>query len=93
MGQGATPVHFCEYALGSTSESRGWYYKSRYVLGEEVAGHRMRVLAEIIRLLLTMIPQQRQRSPGEETTSCEAHCTGQPSASASLREQVPLPGP
>jgi four helix bundle protein len=90
-GTGRDRAHFYEYALGSARESRDWYYKSRHVLGEEVADHRMRLLAEIIRLLLTMIPQQRQRSLCEPNTSYEAPCTGQPSAPASLLEQVPLP--
>jgi hypothetical protein len=40
-------------------ESRGWYYKGRYILGENVIHHRLQLLSEIIRLLLTMVPQQR----------------------------------
>lgn len=52
---------FYQYALGSTRESRDWYYKARFTLGNETFEHRARVLTEIIRLLLTMIPQQRGR--------------------------------
>jgi len=48
-----------EYGLGSARESRGWYYNGRHVLGEQVAEHRIRLLTQIIRLLLTMIPDQR----------------------------------
>ncbi len=49
-----------EYALGSARESRDWYYKARYVLGESITPHRTALLTEIIRLLITMISQQRR---------------------------------
>ena len=58
-GTGKDRVRFYEYALGSAREARDWYYKGRHVLGERVLNHRCELLAEIIRLLLTMIPQQR----------------------------------
>jgi four helix bundle protein len=57
---GKDRARFYEYALGSARESRDWYYKARHVLGERVAQHRSSFLTEIIRLLITMIPQQRQ---------------------------------
>jgi four helix bundle protein len=57
---------FYQYALGSARESRDWYYKSRHVLGEEVFHRRANVLVEILRLLLTMIPQQRGHTLREE---------------------------
>ena len=46
-------------ALGSTRESRDWYYKGRHVLGETIVNHRIQLLSQVIRLLLTMVPQQR----------------------------------
>ena len=52
-------ARFYEYALGSARESRGWYYKGRHVIGEEVAEHRMEFTTQIIRLLIKMIPDQR----------------------------------
>ena len=58
---GRDRARFYEYALGSARESRDWYYKSRHALGSEVADHRMSLLTETIRLLLTMVPQQRHR--------------------------------
>ena len=61
-GGGRDRARFYEYALGSARESRDWYFKSRHVLGEAVAGHRLQLLTEVIRLLLTMVPQQRERS-------------------------------
>jgi four helix bundle protein len=61
-GIGKDRARFYEYALGSARESRDWYYKGRRVLGEEVVQHRLALLEEVIRLLLTMIPQQRGRT-------------------------------
>jgi four helix bundle protein len=58
-GTGKDRVRFYEYALGSAREARDWYYKGRHVLGDNVTEHRCGLLAEIIRLLLTMIPEQR----------------------------------
>jgi four helix bundle protein len=58
-GTGKDRARFYEYALGSTRESRDWYYKGRHVLGEEITNNRMNLLAQIIRLVLTMVPQQR----------------------------------
>ncbi len=57
---GKDRARFYEYALGSARESRDWYYKARYVLGESVTQHRSGLLTEGIRLLITMVPQQRQ---------------------------------
>jgi four helix bundle protein len=73
-GTGKDRARFYEYALGSARESRDWYYKSRHVLTEEVATHRIRLLTQIIRLLLTMVPQQRghvlrENSPEYRTNS------------------------
>ena len=58
-GTGRDRARFYEYALGSARESRGWYYKGRHVLREEVTTHRIQFLTQIIRLLLTMVPDQR----------------------------------
>lgn len=52
-------ARFYEYALGSARESRGWFYKARHVLGENVANHRMEFITQIIRLLIKMVPDQR----------------------------------
>jgi four helix bundle protein len=73
-GTGKDRARFYEYALGSARESRDWYYKGRHILGDDVVAHRIGLVTEIIRLLLTMIPQQRGRSlrepkPAYETTS------------------------
>jgi len=51
---------FYAYALGSTRESRDWYFKARHVLGDRVADHRMELTTSIIRLLLVMLRKERQ---------------------------------
>lgn len=68
-GTGKDRARFYEYSLGSARESRDWYYKGRHVLSDVIVAHRYRVLAQIIRLLLTMIPDQRGRTLREETES------------------------
>ena len=64
-GSAKDRVRFYEYALGSARESRDWYYKARHVLVESVVTHRMDLQVEIIRLLLTMIPDERGYTVGE----------------------------
>jgi len=58
-GTGKDRARFYEYALGSARESRDWYYKGRHVLGQEITYNRMNLLTQIIRLVLTMVSQQR----------------------------------
>ena len=67
---GKDRARFYEYALGSGRESRDWYYKGRHVLREEVTSHRLclRLLTQVIRLLLTMVPQQRGHGVREDST-------------------------
>ena len=67
-GSSKDRARFYEYALGSARESRDWYWKARHILGDTVTAHRIDLLTEIIRLLLTMIPQQRGRTLREEET-------------------------
>jgi four helix bundle protein len=58
-GTGKDRARFYEYVLGSAQESRDWYFKSRHIIGESVTEHRLQLLTEVIRLLLTMVSQQR----------------------------------
>jgi four helix bundle protein len=58
---GPDRARFFEYALGSTRESREWYYKARHVLGDEIFRHRLEVLTRIIQLLIKTIPDQRRK--------------------------------
>ncbi|MCB8922895.1 MAG: four helix bundle protein [Ardenticatenaceae bacterium] len=75
-------ARFYEYALGSARESRDWYYKARYLLSQDVTDHRLDYLTKVIRLLLTMVPQQRGHTLKETTPIYEI---------APLLENVPLP--
>lgn len=56
---GKDQARFYEYALGSARESRGWYYDARHVLSDKVASHRMKLMTQIIRQLMTIIPNER----------------------------------
>jgi four helix bundle protein len=60
-GTGKDRARFYEYALGSARESRDWYYKARHILGETTTAHRLDLLAQIIRILLVIVPNQRGR--------------------------------
>jgi four helix bundle protein len=62
---------YYEYSLGSARESRDWYFKARYLLGEENTRQRIVLTTEIIRLLLTMIPNQRAYTIREGTIDYE----------------------
>jgi four helix bundle protein len=53
-GTGANRAHLYEYALGSARESKEWYYRGRFIISEKVSFHRMSLLEEIIRLILTL---------------------------------------
>lgn len=85
-------ARFYEYALGSARESRDWYYKGRHILGEIVAVHRIGFLTQIVRLLLTMIPDQRgaflHEEPGRYVFSAEVEI---PDRMSVLLANVPMP--
>jgi four helix bundle protein len=48
-----------EFSLGSSRESIVWYRLARPVLGDELVAHRQDQLQHVVRLLSTMIPDQR----------------------------------
>lgn len=68
---GKDRARFYEYALGSARESRGWYYQGRHVLSDAVSTHRAQLLTEIIRLLLTIVPNTRTHNLAEERATYE----------------------
>ncbi len=86
-GSAKDRARFYEYALGSARESRDWYFKGRYVLGECVTEHRLKLLTQIVRLLLTMIPQQRYRTLRDEETIYDVI----PENLENLLNDIPLP--
>ncbi|NBB72585.1 MAG: four helix bundle protein [Bacteroidetes bacterium] len=71
-GTGQDRARVYEYALGSARESRDWYDKARFVLGKDITDHRLSLMTHIIRLLLTMVPQQRGQSIREPTETYTA---------------------
>lgn len=79
---GKDQARYYEYALGSARESRNWYYLGRHALPECVVAHRMEVLTDIIRLLLTIIPTERGYNLSEEPA---------PYASLTLLDAIPMP--
>src|ERR1051326_734881 len=53
-GTGKDRARFYEYALGSARESRSWYWNGRHILAQAAIEHRLSLLTQITRLLLTM---------------------------------------
>jgi four helix bundle protein len=81
---GKDQARFYEYALGSTREARGWYYQGRHILSDAVAAHRMQLLTQIARLLLTIIPAERGFKLKDEPASYET-------LPADLLDDPPMP--
>jgi four helix bundle protein len=75
-------ARFYEYSLGSARESRDWYFKARHILGMPVVDHRIDLLTNIIRLLITMVPDQRHKGLKEADIDYES--------SFELPEDVPF---
>jgi four helix bundle protein len=63
---GKDQARFYEYSLGSAREARTWYYQARHVLTGTVSDHRLKLMTQIIRLLLTIIPAERGAMLAEE---------------------------
>jgi len=57
---GKDRARFFEFALGSVRESINWYQAARPVLGD-VVRTRLNTLEELRRLLLAIIPRERER--------------------------------
>ncbi|MCL4787766.1 MAG: four helix bundle protein [Verrucomicrobia bacterium] len=93
-GSGKDRARFYEYALGSARESRGWYFNGRHVPGLEVAGHRTNLLTQIIRLLLTVVTDQRGDFLREESPAHQSHTPKTETETndlPALLQNVPLP--
>jgi four helix bundle protein len=92
-GTGKDRARFYEYSLGSARESRDWYFKARHILGQTVVEHRLQLLAEIIRLLLTMISQQRGRTLREENVSYEIESNIDETTMNEILQNIPFSDP
>jgi len=82
---GRDRVRLYEYSLGSAREGRHWYLQAQPILGEAVVRHRVSLLTQVIRLLLTMIPAQSQITVRETDVTCEVNL-------GHLLANVPLSG-
>ena len=94
-GTGRDRARFYEYGLGSAREARGWYFKGRHVLGQQVASHRIQLLTHVIKLLLTMVPHQRGQTMHEQPPSYRIRLDSDawlsPNAATGLLEDIPMP--
>jgi four helix bundle protein len=82
-------ARFYEYALGSAREARNWYFQGRHVLGEPVSSRRLKLLTQIIRHLLNIIPAQRAQALAEEPLPYRTDLSGSMLDEALV--EVPLP--
>jgi four helix bundle protein len=57
---------FLRYSLGSTRETRGWYYRGRKLLAPEVIKHRYDLLSQITALIVVAVNQQKRYRPPRE---------------------------
>ena len=88
---GKDRARFYEYALGSAREARGWYYEGRHILSNEVLVHRLRFLTEVTRLLLTMVPHNRDLVLRDEVAEYRTQFPNADQASVPLlAEAVPF---
>ena len=85
---GKDQARYYEYALGSAREARNWYYHGRHILTDLVAQHRLQLLTQIIRLLLTIIPSERGYKLHEEAADYK---TEHETIPADLLTNVPMP--
>jgi four helix bundle protein len=84
--KGLDRARFFEYSLGSARESRDWYYKSRYVLSEEIIKHRLSLTTKIVAMLTPMIRHQRDHSIREEQADYDIS-----GDNFDINTEVPLP--
>ncbi|HVV71667.1 MAG TPA: hypothetical protein VHI52_09240 [Verrucomicrobiae bacterium] len=88
LGSGRDLAGLYGYALGSARESRGWYCKTRHILGPAVTRHRIAFLTAIIKLRLTTISDRRGDVLGEG--SVEYQASFDPEPAIELLKEVPI---
>jgi len=66
-GFGRDYARFLTYSIGSAREARGWYYRARTLLREEVLKHRIGLLTTITKLAISVNQAQRKTIREEAT--------------------------
>jgi len=59
---GRERARFYEFSLGSARETRDAYFHARQLLGPKVSEHRLGLTTQVIKLLLKMVPEQREQN-------------------------------
>jgi four helix bundle protein len=60
-GYGKQRNWFWTVSIGSARETKGWYWRARKLLSEEVLEHRLALADEVIALLVHELQRQRAR--------------------------------
>jgi four helix bundle protein len=81
-------ARFYEYSLGSSRESRNWYFEGRHILTEAISNHRIQLPTQIIRHLLRIIPAERGYGISEDSVP---YIADNEMNLEELLENVPLP--
>ena len=63
---GKDRARYFEYSLGEAREARDRYFKARRVLKQDVVLHRIKFLTQIVKMLNSFIPTQRQHGIRED---------------------------
>ena len=85
---GKDRARYFEYALGEARESRDRYFKARRGLKNEVVLHRMKLLAQIVKMLNALVPTQRQQGLREEKA---VYTTLSKFENDTLQSPIPMP--
>ncbi|HSL27627.1 MAG TPA: four helix bundle protein [Anaerolineales bacterium] len=85
---GKDRARYFEYALGEAREARDRYFKARRVLKNEVVLHRIKLLTQIVKMLNTLVPTQRQQGLREEKG---VYITSSDLENDLLQSPIPMP--